>query len=187
MDVNFKKQMCDSTRVEVQNGIEDAQAGELSPHWQEYLRRTVRDARNGGYLPDDMDQLLTQLENVLATVPQMSDEELDRKQLAQSGTELIYNYPTDDYDTIVMITYHPESKLYSATVSLDPDAAKANLKEYAKNVEQAVWTWLREQKVDLQAEDIPAIPPENALEHFEALKETLQYVIARLKSPELLI
>ena len=183
----FKRSMQDITRTEILDGIEDAKKGELSPHWQEYIRRETQSARENGYLPDDAEELLHALQAILDSVPQMSDTDLNKRQLAASNTELLYDYPSDDYGTLLEITYMPDSGQYAASVFLDPDAAQEDVYAYAKTIEQTLWAWVHSQKIDIVDADIAQNAPKDKDDRFDNLKAALQYVFSALRHPETLL
>lgn len=187
MDEEFRKSMQFSTHKEILDSIEDAKKGELSPHWQEHICREVQSARKNDYLPDDTDELLATLKTILETVPQISDTELNRRQLAASNTELIYDCPSDDYGTLVQITYMPDNGQYTASVFLDPDNAQHDLHGYAKNIEQALWAWIHTQQIDFAETDVPQYAQQDVNEHFDDLKMALKYVFSALRHPETLL
>ena len=187
MDEDFKKEMQDSTLKEILDSIEDAKNGELSPHWQEHIRREVQHASEGGYLPENSDELLSKLRSSLDSVPQIGDSELNRRQLAASNTELIYDYPSDDYGTLVQITYMPDKRQYTASVFLDPDKAQHDLPGYSKNIEQARWTWIYTMKIDFDEMDVPQCAQLDSSENFDSIKDALKYVFSALRHPETLL
>ena len=112
---------------------------------------------------------------------------MNRRQLAASNTELIYDYPSDDYGTLVQITYMPDKRQYTASVFLDPDKAQHDLPGYSKNIEQALWTWIYTMKIDFDEMDVPQCAQLDSSENFDSIKDALKYVFSALRHPETLL
>ena len=179
----YLRRMQKSTRKEMLDGIEDARNGELSPHWQEYLQRMLQSAQNDGYLPADVCELEQKLHHMLAAVPQMSDTELAALQLSRSGNQLVYDYPSEDYGTLMQIVYCPKRGKYTAVVMMDSMISAADIPVHAKKMAAALRTWAAGKNIVLEEGSMPGGTELLPQAYYDSLGDALQHLFAQLRHP----
>lgn len=182
MDKELFESLYMSTKQELLDSIDDAKRGELSPHWQEYIRRTVLKAKESGYYPDGADELVRELSDVLARVPQISDTELNRKQVADFGGELLYDYDAEDYGTVMQIIYLPAENHYTVAVLPDPELDDSKIIECAQKMEKALWDWVEASDYSFAADMVPEKAPDTEPRYFTTITDALGFMFSTLRS-----
>jgi hypothetical protein len=134
----------DLSYQEILSCLEDAKQGLLSPYWQNYAQRELDTLRDqDGALPPDAKILAEQLQNVLATTPQISDHTFIEQEAALQGNKLIYDCHGASPDAFVILLYTAEEHAYTASVSLPYAAGSARVE--AQAIREDLRQWLARQ------------------------------------------
>lgn len=107
----------------IEEAMEDARNGKLSPYWQNDLYRECHRQK----LSDEEQQALSELERILSETPQWSSEEELHHDMANIGGSVWYCHYWEEHYSMVQLTEDRNGK-YSAAYVLDtettPDVRK---------------------------------------------------------------
>ena len=124
----------------IEEAMEDARNGKLSPYWQNDLNRECRCQK----LSDEEQQALLELNRILSETPQWSSEEELRIEMEKIGGKLLFCHFWDDHYSMVQLTEDRNGK-YSAAYVLDrettPDVRKAAALQAQKELVDRMQAW----------------------------------------------
>lgn len=162
-----------SILADINDGIERAKHGKLALYWQrniehEYRCKKVTSAEQQAY---------TDLQGVLSTVPQWSDEEELRSDMAHMGGRVWFCYYWEDHYSMVQLTEDCNGA-YDAAYVLDKDITPAMRKTAALQVQQQLAECMQEWGVSLMKSTIPE------KDKYEYLEEAASHLMQVLNDPE---
>ena len=124
----------------IEEAMEDARNGKLSPYWQNDLNRECRCQK----LSDEEQQALLELNRILSETPQWSSEEELRIEMEKIGGKLLFCHFWDDHYSMVQLTEDRNGK-YSTAYVLDrettPDVRKAAALQAQKELVDRMQAW----------------------------------------------
>ena len=103
----------------IDDAMEDARNGKLSPYWQNDLNRECRCQK----LSDGEQQALSELNHILSETPQWSSEEELRHNMENIGGRVWFCHFWDDHYSMVQLTEDRNGK-YSTAYVLDTATTK---------------------------------------------------------------
>ena len=123
----------------IEEAMEDAQNGTLSPYWQNDLYHECRQK-----LSDEEQQALSELNHILSETPQWSSEEELRHDMENMGGRVWFCHFWDDHCSMVQLTEDCNGK-YSTAYVLDrettPDVRKAAALQAQKELVDRMQAW----------------------------------------------
>lgn len=172
-----------------EDAIESAAKGQLCPHWQECARRELEPYLQPAHgNAERANHLKERLEEVINSVPQISDYEYEVQQAAALGCRVVYYYETSDYWTHMEIFEidHPDYK-YTASISIDRECAGEHPDIYALHMRDCLEEWAVAN--GLTVPEGKRVSAEEFREevHFRKIEEILQYFATVLAQPELML
>lgn len=171
-------------RCDLENCIQDAQAGKLAPHWQAYARREIAtEAEREGADRGTWDLLRERLESAIQLCRQPTDEEDARSQLEANGDVLEYFYSSADYGTMMEIVYAPRLNLYTAAVYLDREAASTAPEAYAAVLHGNLRAWCSGRGVELHSTKCPEDCTVAEQLYFDSLEKAADHLAMALANP----
>ena len=124
----------------IEEAMEDARNGKLSPYWQNDLYRECHRQK----LSDEEQQALSELERILSETPQWSSEEELHHDMANIGGKLWFCHFWIDHDSMVQLTEDRNGRFHTAYV-LDTDTSPEVRREAAqlaqKELAECMQTW----------------------------------------------
>ena len=124
----------------IEEAMEDARNGKLSPYWQNDLYRECRCQK----LLDKEQRALSELNRILSNTPQWSSEEELRIEMEKIGGKLLFCHFWDDHYSMVQLTEDRNGK-YSTAYVLDtettPDVRKAAALQAQKELADCMQVW----------------------------------------------
>ena len=124
----------------IEEAMEDARNGKLSPYWQNDLYRECRCQK----LSDEEQQALSELDRILSETPQWSSEEELRHDMENIGGRVWFCHFWDDHYSMVQLTEDRNGK-YSTAYVLDrettPDVRKAAALQAQKELVDRMQAW----------------------------------------------
>ena len=157
----------------IEEAMEDARNGKLSPYWQNDLNRECRCQK----LSDEEQQALLELNRILSETPQWSSEEELRIEMEKIGGKLLFCYFWDDHYSMVQLT-EDRNRKYSTAYVLDtettPDVRKVAALQAQKELADRMQAW------GVSLLDAPV--PEQM--RYDSLAETASHLMQVLNDPE---
>ena len=124
----------------IEEAMEDARNGKLSPYWQNDLYRECHRQK----LSDEEQQALSELERILSETPQWSSEEELHHDMANIGGRVRFCHFWDEHYSMVQLTEDRNGK-YSTAYVLDaettPDVRKAAALQAQKELADCMQVW----------------------------------------------
>ena len=124
----------------IEEAMEDARNGKLSPYWQNNLKRECLHKE----LSDEEQQALSELNRILSETPQWSSEEELRHDMKNIGGRVCFCHFWDEHYSMVQLTEDRNGK-YSAAYVLDvettPDVRKVAALQAQKELAECMREW----------------------------------------------
>ena len=157
----------------IEEAIEDARNGKLSPYWQNDLKRECLHKE----LSDEEQQALSELNHILSETPQWSSEEELRHDMENIGGRVWFCHVWDDHCSMVQLTEDRNGK-YSTAYVLDtettPDVRKVAALQAQKELADRMQAW------GVSLLDAPV--PEQM--RYDSLAEAASHLMQVLNDPE---
>lgn len=157
----------------IEEAMEDARNGKLSPYWQNDLYRECHRQK----LSDEEQQALSELERILSETPQWSSEEELHHDMANIGGRVRFCHFWDEHYSMVQLTEDRNGK-YSAAYVLDvettPDVRKVAALQAQKELADCMQVW------GVSLLDAPV--PEQM--KYDSLAEAASHLMQVLNDPE---
>ena len=157
----------------IEEAMEDARNGKLSPYWQNDLYRECHRQK----LSDEEQQALSELERILSETPQWSSEEELHHDMANIGGRAWYCHHWEEHYSMVQLTEDRNGK-YSAAYVLDaettPDVRKVAALQAQKELADRMQVW------GVSLLDAPV--PEQM--KYDSLAEAASHLMQVLNDPE---
>ena len=124
----------------IEEAMEDAKNGKLSPYWQNGLKRECLHKE----LSNEEQQALSELNRILSETPQWSSEEELRHNMENIGGRVRFCHFWDEHYSMVQLTEDRNGK-YSTAYVLDtettPDVRKAAALQAQKELADCMQAW----------------------------------------------
>ena len=124
----------------IEEAMEDAKNGKLSPYWQNGLKRECLHKK----LSNEEQQALSELNRILSEIPQWSSEEELRHNMENIGGRVRFCHFWDEHYSMVQLTEDRNGK-YSTAYVLDtettPDVRKAAALQAQKELADCMQAW----------------------------------------------
>ena len=124
----------------IEEAMEDAKNGKLSPYWQNGLKRECLHKK----LSNEEQQALSELNRILSEIPQWSSEEELRHNMENIGGRVRFCHFWDEHYSMVQLTEDRNGK-YSTAYVLDtettPDVRKAAALQAQKELTDCMQAW----------------------------------------------
>ena len=124
----------------IEEAMEDARNGKLSPYWQNNLKRECLHRK----LSAEERQALSELNRILSETPQWSSEEELRHDVENIGGKVRFCHFWDEHYSMVQLTEDRNGK-YSTAYVLDtettPDVRKATALQAQKELADCMQVW----------------------------------------------
>ena len=124
----------------IEEAMEDAKNGKLSPYWQNGLKRECLHKE----LSDEEQQALSELNRILSEIPQWSSEEELRHNMENIGGRVRFCHFWDEHYSMVELMEDRNGK-YSTAYVLDtettPDVRKAAALQAQKELADCMQAW----------------------------------------------
>lgn len=124
----------------IEEAMEDAKNGKLSPYWQNGLKRECLHKE----LSNEEQQALSELNRILSEIPQWSSEEELRHNMENIGGRVRFCHFWDEHYSMVQLTEDRNGK-YSTAYVLDtettPDVRKAAALQAQKELADCMQAW----------------------------------------------
>ena len=157
----------------IEEAMEDARNGKLSPYWQNDLKRECLHKK----LSDEEQQALLELNRILSETPQWSSEEELCIEMENIGGRVCFCHFWDEHYSMVQLTEDRNGK-YSAAYVLDtettPDVRKAAALQAQKELADCMQVW------GVSLLDAPV--PEQM--KYDSLAEAASHLMQVLNDPE---
>ena len=157
----------------IEEAMEDARNGKLSPYWQNNLKRECLHKK----LSDEEQQALLELNRILSETPQWSSEEELCIEMENIGGRVCFCHFWDEHYSMVQLTEDRNGK-YSAAYVLDtettPDVRKAAALQAQKELADCMQAW------GVSLLDAPV--PEQM--KYDSLAEAASHLMQVLNDPE---
>ena len=157
----------------IEEAMEDARNGKLSPYWQNDLYRECHRQK----LSDEEQQALSELERILSETPQWSSEEELHHDMANIGGRVWYCHYWEEHYSMVQLTEDCSGKFTVAYV-LDSDVTPEVRKAAALHAQQQLAECMQEWDVPLMKSAIPE------KDKYEYLDEAASHLMQVLNDPE---
>lgn len=157
----------------IEEAMEDARNGKLSPYWQNDLYRECHRQK----LSDEEQQALSELERILSETPQWSSEEELHHDMANIGGRVWYCHYWEEHYSMVQLTEDCSGKFTVAYV-LDSDVTPEVRKAAAQHAQQQLAECMQEWDVPLMKSAIPE------KDKYEYLDEAASHLMQVLNDPE---
>ena len=124
----------------IEEAMEDAKNGKLSPYWQNGLKRECLHKK----LSNEEQQALSELNRILSEIPQWSSEEELRHNMENIGGRVRFCHFWDEHYSMVQLTEDRNGK-YSTAYVLDtettPDVRKVAALQAQKELADRMQAW----------------------------------------------
>ena len=157
----------------IEEAMEDARNGKLSPYWQNDLYRECHRQK----LSDEEQQALSELERILSETPQWSSEEELHHDMANIGGRVWYCHYWEEHYSMVQLTEDRNGEFTVAYV-LDTDASPEMRREAALLAQKELAECM--QKWGITLLDAPV--PEQM--KYDSLAEAASLLMQVLNDPE---
>ena len=158
----------------IEEAMEDARNGKLSPYWQNDLYRECHRQK----LSDEEQQALSELERILSETPQWSSEEELHHDMANIGGRVWYCHYWEEHYSMVQLTEDRNGEFTVAYV-LDTDASPEVRREAA--------LLARKELADCCMQEwgiaLPDAPVPDQMK-YDSLAEAASYLMQVLNDPE---
>ena len=157
----------------IEEAMEDARNGKLSPYWQNNLKRECLHKE----LSDEEQQALSELNRILSETPQWSSEEELRHDMKNIGGRVCFFHFWDEHYSMVQLTEDRNGK-YSTAYVLDaettPDVRKVAALQAQKELADCMQAW----GVSLLETPVPEQMK------YDSLAEAASYLMQVFNDPE---
>ena len=160
----------------IEEAMEDARNGKLSPYWQNDLYRECHRQK----LSDEEQQALSELERILSETPQWSSEEELRHDVENIGGRVRFCHFWDEHYSMVQLTEDRNGRFNTAYV-LDRDTSPEMRREAALLAQKELAECM--QKWGITLLDAPV--PEQM--KYDSLAEAASHLMQVLNDPEHII
>ena len=160
----------------IEEAMEDAKNGKLSPYWQNGLKRECLHKK----LSNEEQQALSELNRILSEIPQWSSEEELRHNMENIGGRVWFCHFWIDHDSMVQLT-EDRNGAFTVAYVLDTDASPEVRREAALQAQQKLADCMQEWGISLL--DAPA--PEQM--KYASLAEATSHLMQVLNDPERII
>ena len=160
----------------IEEAMEDAQNGKLSPYWQNDLYRECHRQK----LSDEEQQALSELERILSETPQWSSEEELHHDMANIGGRVWYCHYWEEHYSMVQLTEDRNGRFNTAYV-LDRNTSPEMRREAALLAQKELADCMQEWGVLL----LDAPVPEQM--KYASLAEAASHLMQVLNDPERII
>lgn len=124
----------------IEEAMEDARNGKLSPYWQNNLKRECLHKE----LSDEEQQALSELNRILSETPQWSSEEELRHDMKNIGGRVCFCHFWDEHYSMVQLTEDRNGKYSTAYVletETTPDVRKVAALQAQKELAECMREW----------------------------------------------
>ena len=128
----------------IEEAMEDARNGKLSPYWQNDLYRECHRQK----LSDEEQQALSELERILSETPQWSSEEELHHDMANIGGRVWYCHYWEEHYSMVQLTEDRNGRFHAAYV-LDTDTSPEVRREAALLAQRELAKCMQEWDISL--------------------------------------
>lgn len=160
----------------IEEAMEDARNGKLSPYWQNDLYRECHRQK----LSDEEQQALSELERILSETPQWSSEEELHHDMANIGGRVWYCHYWEEHYSMVQLTEDRNGRFNTAYV-LDRNTSPEMRREVAllaqKELAECIQAW------DIALLDT-SVPEQMK---YDSLAEAASHLMQVLNDPERII
>ena len=160
----------------IEEAMEDARNGKLSPYWQNDLYRECHRQK----LSDEEQQALSELERILSETPQWSSEEELHHDMANIGGRVWYCHYWEEHYSMVQLTENRSGRFNTAYV-LDRNTSPEMRREAALLAQKELADCMQEWGVLL----LDAPVPEQM--KYASLAEAASHLMQVLNDPERII
>ena len=160
----------------IEEAMEDARNGKLSPYWQNALYRECHRQK----LSDEEQQALSELERILSETPQWSSEEELHHDMANIGGRVWYCHYWEEHYSMVQLTEDRSGRFNTAYV-LDRNTSPEMRREAALLAQKELADCMQEWGVLL----LDAPVPEQM--KYASLAEAASHLMQVLNDPERII
>ena len=160
----------------IEEAMEDARNGKLSPYWQNDLYRECHRQK----LSDEEQQALSELERILSETPQWSSEEELHHDMANIGGRVWYCHYWEEHYSMVQLTEDHNGRFNTAYV-LDRNTSPEMRREAALLAQKELADCMQEWGVSL----LDALVPERI--KYASLAEATSHLVQVLNDPERII
>ena len=160
----------------IEEAMEDARNGKLSPYWQNDLHRECHRQK----LSDEEQQALSELERILSETPQWSSEEELHHDMANIGGRVWYCHYWEEHYSMVQLTEDRNGRFNTAYV-LDRSTSPEMRREAALLAQKELADYMQEWGVLL----LDAPVPEQM--KYASLAEATSHLMQVLNDPERII
>lgn len=157
----------------IEEAMEDARNGKLSPYWQNDLYRECHRQK----LSDEEQQALSELERILSETPQWSSEEELHHDMTNIGGRVWYCHYWEEHYSMVQLTEDRNGEFTVAYV-LDTDASPEMRREAALLVQKELAECMQEWGISLQNAPVPEQMK------YASLAEAASHLMQILNDPE---
>ena len=157
----------------IEEAMEDARNGKLSPYWQNDLYRECHRQK----LSDEEQQALSELERILSEIPQWSSEEELHHDMANIGGRVWYCHYWEEHYSMVQLTEDRNGRFNTAYV-LDRNTSPEMRREAALLAQKELADCMQEWGVLL----LDAPVPEQM--KYASLAEAASHLMQVLNDPE---
>ena len=157
----------------IEEAMEDARNGKLSPYWQNNLKRECLHKE----LSDEEQQALSELERILSETPQWSSEEELHHDMANIGGRVWYCHYWEEHYSMVQLTEDRNGRFNTAYV-LDRNTSPEMRREAALLAQKELAECM--QKWGITLLDAPV--PEQM--KYDSLAEAASHLMQVLNDPE---
>lgn len=157
----------------IEEAIEDARNGKLSPYWQNDVYRECHCQK----LSDEEQQAFSELNRILSETPQWSSEEELRHDMENIGGKVWFCHFWEEHYSMVQLTEDRNGEFTGAYV-LDTDASPEVRREAALQAQQELAECMQEWGITLL--DAP-VPDQMK---YDSLAEAASYLMQVLNDPE---
>ena len=157
----------------IEEAMEDARNGKLSPYWQNNLKRECLHRK----LSDEEQQALSELERILSETPQWSSEEELHHDMANIGGRVWYCHYWEEHYSMVQLTEDRNGRFNTAYV-LDRNTSPEMRREAALLAQKELAECM--QKWGITLLDAPV--PEQM--KYDSLAEAASHLMQVLNDPE---
>lgn len=175
-------QLKESVTSATLSAIEDAKQGLLSPHWQAYHFRELSAYEGTSFYPENGDQLIQQLQQAIDSRTQISDLECTKKELQQTGAELLFYY-ANDYDTFMEILFMPQKGKFTCDIGLDWEIPDSLQLERIEEMKEALTNWVKASGIQFDFSAVPCFSQSIRLDRYPTLNSALLYLFSILNAP----
>ena len=157
----------------IEEAMEDARNGKLSPYWQNDLYRECHRQK----LSDEEQQALSELERILSETPQWSSEEELHHDMANIGGRVWYCHYWEEHYSMVQLT-EDRNGAFTVAYVLDTDASPEMRREAALLAQKELAECM--QKWGITLLDAPVLEQMK----YDSLAEAASHLMQVLNDPE---